>query len=60
MSIEDGAFEGCSGLKSLKLQGSIKKIGESAFKDCIGLNSLSEIEVEEIGNYAFAGCANLK
>lgn len=25
MSIEDGAFESCSGLKSLKFQGSIKK-----------------------------------
>lgn len=60
ISIEDSAFEQCTGLTSLKFTGSVKKIGDSSFRGCTGLTTLSTIDVEHIGSNAFNGCSNLK
>lgn len=60
ITIEDNAFNGCTGLKSLQFTGSVKKIGDASFSNCINLESLSIINVERIGNNAFDRCKNLK
>lgn len=59
ISIENSAFQGCTGLKSVDFKGNVAKIGEKAFKDCYGLVLLSTKHVERIENYAFDRCKNL-
>lgn len=57
--IDERAFEGCSALKNVKLDGVIS-IGNSAFKDCTALQSVVLPEtVETVGYMAFKGCKNL-
>ena len=58
--IGESAFEKCTGLQSIKFNGNIKYLGEHCFHDCINLNSFSIMQVEEISNYAFSYCQNLK
>ena len=60
-SIENGTFEGCSGLTSVVIPNSVTSIGYGAFKGCSGLASV-EIpnSVTTIGNQAFYGCSGLK
>lgn len=56
-AIADSAFFGCSDLMEIKLTNAIT-IGDSAFKNCSKLNKIAwGIQVEEIGNEAFRGCA---
>ena len=58
--IGDLAFEGCSGLTSLKLPSDIRLIGRHAFKGCSGLTSITlPSGVTEIGSSAFYGCSGL-
>ena len=60
-SIADLAFEGCLGLKSVKIPKSVTKIGAYAFCNCKKLSSVTLTSgLKSIGEYAFAGCAGLK
>ena len=59
-TIGDLAFEGCSGLTSLKLPSDIRLIGRNAFEGCSGLTSITlPSGVTEIGESAFANCSGL-
>lgn len=54
------SFNGCSGLESISLPGTLETIGMYALKDCNSLKSLSiPNNVSSIGSNAFVGCANL-
>ena len=58
--IGDLAFEGCSGLTSLKLPSDIRLIGRDAFEGCSGLTSITlPSGVTKIGSSAFYGCSGL-
>ena len=50
-----GAFDGCTGLKSLVIEEGAKKIGKRAFYECTGLQGELRIpnSVPEIGEDAF-------
>lgn len=54
------SFNGCSGLESISLPGTLETIGMYALKDCNSLKSLSiPNNVSSIGSNAFVGCTNL-
>ena len=53
-SLADNMFNGFTAIKSVDLK-DIKKIGNSAFQDCISLTEIDILEVEEIGDSAFSG-----
>ena len=59
-SIGYNAFNGCTGLTSVKIPNSVTSIGECAFYRCTGLTSV-EIpnSVTSIGDNAFSGCTGL-
>ena len=40
-SIGNGAFRGCSSLKSITIPNSVTSIGDGAFKDCTSLTSIT-------------------
>lgn len=55
-----GAFQGCTSLTSVKLQGSIKHIYDAAFRGCTSLRSINiPTSVEDIGSNAFQNCSSL-
>ena len=59
--IGDDAFEGCTGLTSVTIPSSVKRIKYYAFEGCTGLTSVTiPSSVTEIGDSAFAGCTGLK
>ena len=59
-TIGDLAFEGCSGLTSLKLPSNILYIERCAFEGCSGLTSIIlPSGVTEIGDCAFSDCSGL-
>ena len=59
-SIGNGAFSGCSGLKSITIPNSVTSIGNYAFANCSGLTSVTiPNSVTSIGNYAFYNCSGL-
>ncbi len=59
-SIEDNAFNGCSGLTNINIPNSVTKIGNYAFSGCSGLTNINiPNSVTTIGNYAFSGCSGL-
>ena len=60
-SIGYNAFNGCTGLTSVKIPNSVTSIGDNAFYRCTGLTSV-EIpnSVTSIGDNAFSECTGLK
>lgn len=58
-SIPEGAFEGMDNLKSVIIPPTVTEIGEGAFKDCEGLETITLAGVNTIGEGAFEGCTNL-
>ncbi|MBQ0119346.1 MAG: leucine-rich repeat protein [Bacteroidales bacterium] len=59
-TIEDYAFDGCSGLTSVTIPSSVTTIGNHAFDGCSGLTSVTiPNSVTTIGNSAFYGCSGL-
>ena len=59
-TIGESAFNGCTGLTSVTISGSVETIGESAFLGCTGLTSVTiSGSVETIGESAFLGCTGL-
>ncbi|GMI32100.1 hypothetical protein TeGR_g2972 [Tetraparma gracilis] len=62
VTIEEGAFEGCEGLKNLSFlkDSAVTTVGASAFRDS-GIISLQWMEaVRKIGDDAFADCKDLR
>jgi hypothetical protein len=59
-SVGDTAFQGCAGLSSITILGSVKSLGYSAFSGCGLLNLLTIGNgVTNIQSFAFYGCTNL-
>ena len=59
-SIDDWAFDGCSGLTSVTIGNSVTEIGNSAFSGCSGLTSVTiPNSVTSIGFRAFYDCSGL-
>ncbi len=57
----NGAFSGCTGLKSIDLPESLVYIGSSAFQDCKSLTTVNIPDnVIRIGSFAFSRCTSLK
>lgn len=60
-AIKDRAFQGCSNIKSLVADSSLKTIGEEAFRGCSELSSVDLGKgITEIKGRAFMGCQALK
>ncbi len=60
ITLDAGAFKGCSNIKTVKFPDYINKIPDSCFADCTSLESIETADLIEIGNYAFSNCARLK
>lgn len=59
--VGEGAFEDCTGLKSIKLPEKISVIGNRAFAGCKRMNDISIPQsVTRIGYFAFYDCSSLK
>lgn len=55
---EDRAFSGCVSLDEVKfVAGTVKKYGDRAFQNCTSLDIYQLENINEIGEYCFAGCA---
>lgn len=60
MNIGQSAFEGCTGLTSVTIPGSVTVIGEAAFRGCSSLTSIIiPNSVTTIGDEAFGNCLSL-
>ncbi len=58
--INDGAFEGCTGMTSVTIPNTVTAIGDHAFKGCSGLTSATIPEnTATIGKGAFEDCSNI-
>ena len=60
-SIEDKAFENCTGLKKVTIPANVTHIGDNAFAGCTSLESIdfSNSKKLSVGEYAFAVCTGL-
>ena len=55
--IPDGAFDGCSTLRSITIPDTVTRVGDSAFRGCWGLTSVAlPNSVTSIGSAAFENC----
>ena len=55
------AFQGCTGLISIKIPTSVTSIGKNAFQNCTSLTSITiPNSVTSLGDGAFTGCNKLK
>ncbi len=60
ISIDNRAFSGCGGLKSVTIPDGVTGIGYSAFSGCSDLNSVTIPDsVKVIDEWAFSGCGSL-
>ena len=60
ISINDRAFYGCSGIRTVTIGNSVTTIGAYAFSGCIGITSITiPNAVTSIGHYAFNNCTSL-
>lgn len=60
VSLQDGAFAGCTGLRSVTLPKNLRYIGSSAFEGCTSLSWITfPTGLVGIGERAFAGCTKL-
>ena len=60
IAIGEHAFDGCTGLISVKIPNTVITIGSNAFKSCVGLTSVGlPGSVTTIDNKAFYGCTGL-
>ena len=60
ISLDNGAFEGCSGLTGITIPDTVKSIGGSAFKNCTGLKTVKLPDsVTEIKDNAFNSCSGI-
>lgn len=60
-SIQDGAFAGCTKLKSVTMSAELRYIGKEAFRGCERLGWISlPSGLVGIGENAFSDCANLR
>ena len=60
-SINEHAFDGCTGLTSVTIPSSVTSISSYAFKGCTGLTSVTiPSSVTTIGYNAFEGCTSLQ
>ena len=57
--IDNGAFEDCDKMQSIRLDSSTKEIGQGAFRNCIELSSIDLSKVERIEPCAFQDCQKL-
>lgn len=59
-TLENGAFVGCTGLKSVKMPDSVTSIGAGMFAGCTGLQSvILSNSITRIGELAFSDCKGL-
>ena len=55
------AFQNCTMLKEVSLDGSLTSVSSYAFENCTALEAASLPDsITQIGNYAFSGCSSLK
>lgn len=60
-SIEAYAFDGCTGLQSVKLPSQLSSIGDDAFRNCASLKEIRIPDnVKSIGVYVFPNCSSLE
>ena len=64
ISLGDRCFKGCTGIKTLIINGVISQWGDETFMDCTGLNSImigrnNNKVIERIGRRAFMNCTGL-
>lgn len=60
VAVAEGAFEGSSRITSVTFPSSLKSIGDSAFKNCRSLESVTLASEVAIGSEAFFGCSALE
>lgn len=61
LEILNGAFHGCTGLKSITIPNSVKKIGLKTFAGCTNLTTINWGDsLKTISESAFSGCSNLE
>lgn len=62
VAVGDGAFQGCTRLKSVEIPSTVAYIGSNAFRECSNLSrvTLRNGGLISIGDAAFAGCVSLK
>jgi hypothetical protein len=59
--IDEGAFQDCTSLTSIRIPSTVKEIGLEAFMGCRQLKTVELLEgLESIGKYAFAECTSLR
>ena len=58
--IDDDAFDNCRMLKEVSIAGTLKKIGDRAFRNCYSMTGFDFGKVSSIGESAFENCLSLE